>query len=184
MENKDISKGLGFSGLAAIRKKIQKTHWATNINTNESAFIPIHSVICICVYQTCYISNTHAHTYTLTSMVLWVPILFCIFFSLSVCHFFVFSVCVFVFLFFFFLLFLNFVTSFCVSQCFVMFTFQFQLQTASLIIPSVQKQDSGNYTCSPSNSEPRTVILHVLNGKCWSITRFFCVLLYTFFCRF
>ncbi|XP_046806273.1 mucin-5AC [Lucilia cuprina] len=40
-----------------------------------------------------------------------------------------------------------------------------QITTASLIIPSVQKQDSGNYTCSPSNSEPRTVILHVLNGE-------------------
>ncbi|ALC45786.1 dpr15, partial [Drosophila busckii] len=36
--------------------------------------------------------------------------------------------------------------------------------TASLIIPAVVKQDSGNYTCSPSNSAPRTIVLHVLNG--------------------
>lgn len=36
---------------------------------------------------------------------------------------------------------------------------------ASLIIPSVSKKDSGNYTCSPSNSEPITVVLHVLNGE-------------------
>lgn len=40
------------------------------------------------------------------------------------------------------------------------------LQTASLIIPAVVKLDSGNYTCSPSNSAPRTIVLHVLNGKC------------------
>ncbi|XP_039947708.1 uncharacterized protein LOC120766348 [Bactrocera tryoni] len=36
---------------------------------------------------------------------------------------------------------------------------------ASLIIPSVEKNDSGNYTCSPSNSAPKTVVLHVLNGE-------------------
>ncbi|CAD7093266.1 unnamed protein product [Hermetia illucens] len=35
----------------------------------------------------------------------------------------------------------------------------------SLIIPSVSKRDSGNYTCSPSNSAPVTVDLHVLNGE-------------------
>lgn len=40
------------------------------------------------------------------------------------------------------------------------------LQTASLIIPAVVKLDSGNYTCSPSNSAPRTIVLHVLNGEC------------------
>ncbi|XP_053960004.1 mucin-5AC [Anastrepha ludens] len=40
-----------------------------------------------------------------------------------------------------------------------------QITTASLIIPSVEKQDSGNYTCSPSNSAPKTVVLHVLNGE-------------------
>ncbi|XP_054086692.1 uncharacterized protein LOC105208465 isoform X1 [Zeugodacus cucurbitae] len=40
-----------------------------------------------------------------------------------------------------------------------------QVTTASLIIPSVKKKDSGNYTCSPSNSAPKTVVLHVLNGE-------------------
>ncbi|XP_055379172.1 uncharacterized protein LOC129610590 [Condylostylus longicornis] len=35
----------------------------------------------------------------------------------------------------------------------------------SLIIPSVTKRDSGNYTCSPSNSAPVSVDLHVLNGE-------------------
>ncbi|XP_064556550.1 mucin-5AC [Drosophila montana] len=40
-----------------------------------------------------------------------------------------------------------------------------QITTASLIIPAVVKLDSGNYTCSPSNSAPRTIVLHVLNGK-------------------
>ncbi|XP_037923598.1 zwei Ig domain protein zig-8-like isoform X2 [Hermetia illucens] len=36
---------------------------------------------------------------------------------------------------------------------------------ASLIIPSVTKKDSGNYTCSPSSSESITFVLHVLNGE-------------------
>nr|XP_036233416.1 uncharacterized protein LOC106620859 [Bactrocera oleae]XP_036233417.1 uncharacterized protein LOC106620859 [Bactrocera oleae] len=40
-----------------------------------------------------------------------------------------------------------------------------EVTTASLIIPSVGKKDSGNYTCSPSNSAPKTVVLHVLNGE-------------------
>lgn len=35
----------------------------------------------------------------------------------------------------------------------------------SLIIPYVKKKDSGNYTCSPSNSAPVTVDLHVLSGE-------------------
>ncbi|KAL5273744.1 hypothetical protein ACFFRR_000468 [Megaselia abdita] len=35
----------------------------------------------------------------------------------------------------------------------------------SLIIPSVKKLDSGNYTCSPSNSASVTVDLHVLSGE-------------------
>ncbi|KAH8332663.1 hypothetical protein KR074_008714 [Drosophila pseudoananassae] len=40
-----------------------------------------------------------------------------------------------------------------------------QITAASLIIPAVVKLDSGNYTCSPSNSAPRTIVLHVLNGE-------------------
>ncbi|XP_055854636.1 zwei Ig domain protein zig-8-like isoform X2 [Episyrphus balteatus] len=35
----------------------------------------------------------------------------------------------------------------------------------SLIIPYVKKKDSRNYTCSPSNSAPVTVDLHVLSGE-------------------
>ncbi|XP_075165709.1 defective proboscis extension response 17 [Haematobia irritans] len=35
----------------------------------------------------------------------------------------------------------------------------------SLIIPSVRKMDSGNYTCQPSNSASVSVDLHVLSGE-------------------
>ncbi|XP_004537262.2 uncharacterized protein LOC101454775 [Ceratitis capitata] len=35
----------------------------------------------------------------------------------------------------------------------------------SLIIPFVRKNDSGNYTCEPSNSAPVSVDLHVLSGE-------------------
>ncbi|XP_061392109.1 junctional adhesion molecule B-like, partial [Musca vetustissima] len=35
----------------------------------------------------------------------------------------------------------------------------------SLIIPSVRKVDSGNYTCQPSNSASVSVDLHVLSGE-------------------
>lgn len=38
-------------------------------------------------------------------------------------------------------------------------------QIGSLIIESTRKKDSGNYSCSPSNSPPITVSLHVINGK-------------------
>lgn len=38
-------------------------------------------------------------------------------------------------------------------------------QIGSLIIPSVRKRDTGNYTCSPSNSAPVTVNLHVIHGN-------------------
>lgn len=39
-------------------------------------------------------------------------------------------------------------------------------QIGSLIIESAKKRDSGNYSCSPSNSPPVTVTLHIINGKC------------------
>lgn len=35
----------------------------------------------------------------------------------------------------------------------------------TLVIYHARLEDSGNYTCSPSNLDPASVILHVLNGK-------------------
>lgn len=35
----------------------------------------------------------------------------------------------------------------------------------TLIIHQAQPEDSGNYTCSPSNLDSASVLLHVLNGK-------------------
>ena len=37
--------------------------------------------------------------------------------------------------------------------------------TSSLSILRVRKEESGNYTCEPSNLHSASVILHVLNGK-------------------
>ncbi|KDR15047.1 hypothetical protein L798_10950, partial [Zootermopsis nevadensis] len=36
----------------------------------------------------------------------------------------------------------------------------------TLIIYDGRREDSGNYTCSPSNLDSASVLLHVLNGKC------------------
>ena len=35
----------------------------------------------------------------------------------------------------------------------------------TLIINNGQRDDSGNYTCSPSNLNSASVLLHILNGK-------------------
>lgn len=35
-----------------------------------------------------------------------------------------------------------------------------------LLVKEAGPGDSGRYTCSPSNGEPATVMLHVLNGEC------------------
>lgn len=35
----------------------------------------------------------------------------------------------------------------------------------TLILYHVTREDSGNYTCSPSNLDSSSVLLHVLNGK-------------------
>jgi hypothetical protein len=38
----------------------------------------------------------------------------------------------------------------------------------TLIIYNGRREDSGNYTCSPSNLDSASVLLHVLNGEwCW-----------------
>ncbi|KAL4705428.1 hypothetical protein ACJJTC_002266 [Scirpophaga incertulas] len=36
----------------------------------------------------------------------------------------------------------------------------------NLIIYSPRREDSGNYSCAPSNLEPASVVLHVLSGQC------------------
>lgn len=38
-------------------------------------------------------------------------------------------------------------------------------QVGTLMVESAKKTDSGNYTCSPSNSPTSTVTLHVINGE-------------------
>lgn len=40
-----------------------------------------------------------------------------------------------------------------------------QTKTSKLLISRAQTPDSGNYTCSPSNAHPASVIVHVLNGE-------------------
>lgn len=34
-----------------------------------------------------------------------------------------------------------------------------------LLVQRARGSDSGKYTCNPSNANPKTVIVHVLNGK-------------------
>lgn len=37
--------------------------------------------------------------------------------------------------------------------------------TSYLLIQRAKEPDSGKYTCNPSNANPETVVVHVLNGK-------------------
>lgn len=46
-----------------------------------------------------------------------------------------------------------------------LFVYALLLQIGTLVIEATKKQDSGNYTCSPSNSPSSTVTLHVINSK-------------------
>lgn len=39
----------------------------------------------------------------------------------------------------------------------------------TLVIYSARREDSGNYSCSPSNLDAASVLLHVLNGKSLSM---------------
>jgi len=34
-----------------------------------------------------------------------------------------------------------------------------------LVLHNVQKSDSGNYSCVPSNAHPASIFVHILNGK-------------------
>lgn len=57
-------------------------------------------------------------------------------------------------------------SSLSISHALYLFTISYPIpQIGSLIIESTRKKDSGNYSCSPSNSPPITVSLHVINGK-------------------
>ena len=37
--------------------------------------------------------------------------------------------------------------------------------TSTLVLHNVQKSDSGNYSCVPSNSIPASIFVHILNGR-------------------
>ncbi len=37
--------------------------------------------------------------------------------------------------------------------------------TSKLLVTKASPADSGNYTCMPSNANPASVVVHVLNGK-------------------
>lgn len=37
--------------------------------------------------------------------------------------------------------------------------------TSKLLVTQARSSDSGNYTCIPSNANPASVMVHVLNGK-------------------
>lgn len=39
------------------------------------------------------------------------------------------------------------------------------MQIGTLTIPAVKKRDSGNYTCSPSNSQTISILLQVISGE-------------------
>lgn len=39
------------------------------------------------------------------------------------------------------------------------------ITTSYLLIQRAKAPDSGKYTCNPSNANPKTVVVHVLNGK-------------------
>lgn len=54
-----------------------------------------------------------------------------------------------------------------------------QTKTSRLLISRAQPPDSGNYTCSPSSSEPASVIVHVLNGN---LSRYYNIY-FTLYCR-
>ncbi|XP_046750301.1 uncharacterized protein LOC124413624 [Diprion similis] len=40
--------------------------------------------------------------------------------------------------------------------------------TSKLLVTQARLSDSGNYTCIPSNANPASVMVHVLNGECYT----------------
>lgn len=44
-----------------------------------------------------------------------------------------------------------------------------------LLVQRANQPDSGKYTCSPSNANPKTIIVHVLDGW-WPVFHTFCLL--------
>lgn len=40
-----------------------------------------------------------------------------------------------------------------------------EVTTSYLLVQRATNTDSGKYTCHPSNANPHTVVVHVLNGK-------------------
>lgn len=41
--------------------------------------------------------------------------------------------------------------------------------TNYLLITNVNSNDSGKYTCAPSNADPASIMVHVVNGKCFKL---------------
>lgn len=40
---------------------------------------------------------------------------------------------------------------------------------SKLLIARARTDDNGNYTCSPSNADPASSYVHVLQGRLWSM---------------
>uniref|UniRef100_T1GR34 Ig-like domain-containing protein n=1 Tax=Megaselia scalaris TaxID=36166 RepID=T1GR34_MEGSC len=47
--------------------------------------------------------------------------------------------------------------------------------TSYLLIQKAMMRDSGKYTCTPSNANPYTVTVHILNGEFELVLHIFCV---------
>lgn len=57
--------------------------------------------------------------------------------------------------------------------------------TNYLLITNVNSNDSGKYTCAPSNADPASIMVHVVNGKCFKLHAYRILINYTisyYFC--
>lgn len=50
-----------------------------------------------------------------------------------------------------------------------MITEKGEVTTSYLLVQRATSTDSGKYTCHPSNANPHTVVVHVLNGNLYNI---------------